>query len=158
MKSLVFRSRDGVAAVALALPPVVIAAHVRAGDGGSMKQLLTGVVTIGFLIACAAPVMAQAQTRDSAKKASAIPADARPPKGMCRIWIDGVPAAQQPAATDCPTAVKNRPANARVIFGDDFTDTTKSKTGDKSKLPPNVKGFTGVKPPEVILPKRPPAQ
>jgi hypothetical protein len=124
-----------------------------------MKQLLTGVATIGLLIACAAPGMAQqAQARDSAKKAIAIPADARPPKGMCRIWIDAVPAAQQPAATDCPTAVKNRPANARVIFGDDFADTTKSKTGDKSKLPPNVKGFTGVKPPEVILPKRPPAQ
>jgi hypothetical protein len=138
---------------------MVIAAHVRAEDGGLMKQL-TGVLTIGFLIACAAPVMAQQpQSRDSAKKAvAAIPADARPPKGMCRIWIDAVPAAQQPAATDCPTAVKNRPANARVIFGDDFADTTKSKTGDKAKLPPNVKGFTGVKPPEVILPKRPPEQ
>jgi hypothetical protein len=139
---------------------MVIAAQVRVGgDGDSMKQL-RGVVTIGFLIACAAPAMAQQpQSRDSAKKGiAAIPADARPPKGMCRIWIDAVPAAQQPAATDCPTAVKNRPANARVIFGDDFADTTKSKTGDKSKLPPNVKGFTGVKPPEVILPKRPPEQ
>jgi len=126
-----------------------------------MKQL-TGVLTIGFLIACAAPTMAQQpQSKDSAKKAlvAAIPADARPPKGMCRIWIDAVPAAQQPAATDCPTAVKNRPANARVIFGDDFADTSKSKTGDKAKLPPNVKGFTGVKPPVVILPtKRPPEQ
>jgi hypothetical protein len=137
---------------------MVITARTRVDDGGSMKQL-TGVMTIGFLIACAAPVMAQQpQSRDSAKKALAIPADARPPKGMCRIWIDGVPAAQQPAATDCPTAVKNRPANARVIFGDDFTDSTKSKTGDKSKLPPNVKGFTGVKPPELIPPKRSPEQ
>src|SRR5437868_35409 len=99
-----------------------------------MKQL-RGVLTIG-LLACAAPVMAQqSQSKDSAKKslAAAIPADARPPKGMCRIWIDGVPASQQPAATDCASAVKNRPANARVIFGDDFADTSKSKTGDKNK-------------------------
>jgi len=126
-----------------------------------MKQL-TAVLTIGFLIASAAPVLAQQpQTKDSAKKAliAAIPADARPPKGMCRIWIDAVPAAQQPAATDCATAVKNRPANARIIFGDDFADTTKAKSGDKPKLPPNAKGFTGVKPPPVLLPtKRSPEQ
>ncbi|HEX8943799.1 MAG TPA: hypothetical protein VF785_11735 [Gemmatimonadaceae bacterium] len=126
-----------------------------------MKRL-TGLLTIGFLVACAAPVMAQqSQSKDSARKSliAAIPADARPPKGMCRIWIDAVPAAQQPAATDCATAVKNRPANARVIFGDDFADTNKSKNGDKSKLPPNVKGFTGVKPPPILLPtKRQPEQ
>ena len=42
----------------------------------------------------------------------------RPPPGMCRVWIDGVPASRQPAPTDCPTAIRNRPANARVIFGE----------------------------------------
>ncbi len=140
---------------------MVIAARVWAGDGGSMKQFM-GIATVVFLVASAAPGIAQQpQSKDSAKKmlAAAIPADARPPKGMCRIWIDAVPAAQQPAATDCASAVKNRPANARVIFGDDFADTNKSKTGDKSKLPPNVKGFTDVKPPVILLPtKRPPAQ
>jgi len=119
-----------------------------------MKQL-SAVLTIGLLLASAAPVMAQrGAPKDTARK---IPADARPPKGMCRIWIDGVPAAQQPAATDCPTAVKNRPKNAQVIFGDDFADSSKTKSGDKPKLPPEVKGFTGVKKPlPQILPKRPP--
>src|SRR5690349_23577464 len=125
-----------------------------------MKQL-TSVLTVGFLIACAAPVMAQqSQSKDSAKKtlATAIPADARPPKGMCRIWLDGVPAAQQPAATDCPTAVKNRPQNGTVIYGDDFAsdDSTKKRT-TKSTPPPNAKGFTGVKPPTpIVFPTRPP--
>ena len=122
-----------------------------------MKQLL-GTIMIGFFVAAAAPAIAQQpQPKDSPKKSGPadIPADARPPKGMCRIWIDGVPATQQPAATDCATAVKNRPSNARVIFGDDYSDSGKGKSGDKAKLPPTAKGFTDVKIPP-LLPKRPP--
>jgi len=119
-----------------------------------MKQFHL-VLTLG-MIAAAAPAMAQQTPKDSAKRSTTVPADARPPKGMCRIWIDAVPANQQPAATDCPTAVKNRPTNGRVIFGDDYADSAKSKDSDKSKLPPDAKGFTGVKPPVQLLPKRPP--
>ena len=118
-----------------------------------MRQLLL-VLSCGLIVATAAPVMAQGGAqKDSGKKGNSIPADARPPKGMCRIWIEGVPAAQQPAATDCPTAIKNRPSNGKVIFGDDFADSAK-KAADKSKLPPNAKGFTGGKPPQFQL-KRP---
>src|SRR5439155_10103640 len=88
-------------------------------------------------------------------KAPDIPVNERPPAGMCRIWLDDVPAAQQPAPTDCPTAVRNRPPKGRVIFGDDYVqkrDTAKvtpktppsnpaikgfapSKSGDKKKSP-----------------------
>jgi hypothetical protein len=57
---------------------------------------------VGFFLVvmagAAAPLAAQRQqqpTKDSAKAVSSIPDSARPPKGMCRIWIDGVPAAQQ---------------------------------------------------------------
>ncbi|HEY5077764.1 MAG TPA: hypothetical protein VIJ48_09685 [Acidimicrobiia bacterium] len=124
-----------------------------------MKQLSL-FIGIGFVVAAAAPVSAQRRTsvRDSVRKAiaAAIPVDARPPKGMCRVWLDAVPAAQQPAATDCAAAVKNRPPNGRVIFGDDFADTSKATTADKPKLPSDVKGFTGVKPPLQLWPKRPP--
>ena len=70
--------------------------------------------------------------------------------------IDPVAPARFSTTTDCPSAVKNRPANGRVIFGDDYPDTSKTKTTDKVKLPPDVKGFTGVKPPTQLLPKRPP--
>jgi hypothetical protein len=114
----------------------------------------------GLITAAAAPAQVgaqQAQSKDSARRATAIPADARPPKGMCRIWLDAVPAAQQPAATDCPTAIRNRPNNGRVIFGDDVPDSAKGKPADKGKLPPNIKGFTDVKPGTIVLPKRPPA-
>jgi hypothetical protein len=49
-----------------------------------------------------------------------VPAAYRPPPGMCRIWLDNVAPAQQPAPTDCNSAVRNRPANARILFGDDY--------------------------------------
>lgn len=49
---------------------------------------------------------------------NAVPSTAIPPKGMCRLWLKDVAAAQQPAATDCATAIKSRPQNAMIIFGD----------------------------------------
>jgi hypothetical protein len=47
-----------------------------------------------------------------------VPRGHLPPAGMCRIWIDGVPPGRQPAPTNCRTAVANRPANARVLWGE----------------------------------------
>jgi hypothetical protein len=118
------------------------------------------VVLAGLCAAAAAPAVVgaqQAQPKDSARRSPAsVPADMRPPKGMCRIWLDGVPANQQPASTDCATAVKNRPTSGHVIFGDDYADSSHVKATESGKLPPNIKGFTGVKPPSVTLPKRPP--
>lgn len=122
-------------------------------------RLSTALLISGLISAIAAPVSAQqGAARDSGQKGKGtpIPADARPPKGMCRIWLDGVPAAQQPAPTDCPTALKNRPANGRVVFGDESADSSRSRATGKSKLPPTAKGFTGVSPIPQILPKKPP--
>lgn len=73
-------------------------------------------------------------------KAPVVPPEYRPPAGMCRIWIDGVQPSRQPAPTDCVTAVKNKPVNGSVIFGDDVpkggTDKPKKekskKDGDSS--------------------------
>jgi len=46
-----------------------------------------------------------------------VPVSFTPPAGLCRIWLSGVPASQQPAPTDCAKAIKNRPSNAAVLFG-----------------------------------------
>ena len=114
-----------------------------------MKQL---TITLAFLIAAAVAPMhsARAQSRGDNRKPPAIPAESRPPAGMCRIWLDDVPAGQQPAPTDCATAVKNKPRNGRVIFGDDYAK--KDDQADKKKSPPPfVKSFTQPPPP----PRRP---
>lgn len=116
----------------------------------------TAVLSFGLLVACAAPVMGQQapQSKDSSKS---IPASAKPPKGMCRIWIEGVAAAQQPAPTDCATALKNQPKNSRVIFGDSPSDSSKSSP-KTNQIPAGAKGFQNVKPPVVIRPSRPRSQ
>jgi hypothetical protein len=52
------------------------------------------------------------------RRSSRIPPGQLPPRGMCRVWIDGVPPGQQPPVTDCATAERTRVANSRVIYGD----------------------------------------
>jgi hypothetical protein len=98
---------------------------------------------IGFAV-LASPQGASAQGsggRDQGKDKE-IPANMRPPAGMCRVWLDDVPAAQQPAPTDCPTAVRNRPEKGRVIFGDDYATTKRRDTTTKTTgKPPAIKGF-----------------
>jgi hypothetical protein len=68
-----------------------------------------------------------------AQKGDDVPKAYRPPAGMCRIWLDKVPPKQQPAPTDCPTAVRNRPPNGRVLFGDDYVEGPDK--GEKKEIP-----------------------
>jgi hypothetical protein len=74
-----------------------------------------------------------AGAQQSRSQADSVPKAYRPPPGMCRIWLDKVPPKQQPAPTDCRTAVHDKPANGRVIFGDDYVE--KSRKPDDVELP-----------------------
>jgi hypothetical protein len=74
-------------------------------------------------------------TQQQSNREQIVPPAFYPPAGMCRIWINQVPAAQQPAPTDCASAVRNRPANGKVLFGDESPKGNKTKT-DKSKSNP----------------------
>jgi hypothetical protein len=78
------------------------------------------------------PVKPQVPAIQQSLREQIVPPGFFPPTGMCRIWINGVPAGQQPAPTDCASAVRNRPANGRVLFGDDPPKAKKGKS-DKSK-------------------------
>lgn len=58
---------------------------------------------------------------DERSGTSKVPKGHLPPRGMCRVWIEGVPPGQQPAVTSCAQAERDRiqyGANARVIYGD----------------------------------------
>lgn len=70
-----------------------------------------------FAALVAAPIGAQ-QDKVKDEKAETIPKAAYPPAGLCRVWLNGVAASQQPAATDCTSAIRNLPGNAKVLFGD----------------------------------------
>lgn len=83
--------------------------------GQSENEMLDAVLkstVVAFALAFL-PASAVAQG-----KSERVPDSHKPPPGMCRVWVNGVPAGQQPAPTDCATALRNPPANARVIFGD----------------------------------------
>src|SRR5215218_679603 len=91
---------------------------------------------IGFaLVSVAASASAQ-QSPTTAK--DDVPAEYKPPKGMCRIWLKDVPPKQQPAPTDCAAAVKNVPQNGRVIFAD--TEEVKKTKGE---VPKDANGYVG---------------
>jgi hypothetical protein len=74
-----------------------------------------------FAVAAAALLVAgtSADAQGKGRGKNDVPPGHRPPAGMCRVWIDDVPPGRQPAPTDCVSAVRNRPPNARVLYGDD---------------------------------------
>ena len=63
------------------------------------------------------PLSGQETGTKESKAASSVPKSAQPPAGLCQVWLENVPVSQQPAPTDCATAIKNRPNNARIVFG-----------------------------------------
>lgn len=81
------------------------------------------------------PVNPQTNTTQKSSRDQVVPRAFYPPAGMCRIWVNEVPAGQQPAPTDCASAVRNRPANGKVLFGDDPPKGKKTKT-EKGKSSP----------------------
>ena len=78
------------------------------------------------------PITSGTEQTAQSRRDPAVPPGYAPPAGMCRIWIKGVPPGQQPAPTDCSSAVRNRPANGRVLFGDEPGKGRKAKSNKKS--------------------------
>ena len=51
-----------------------------------------------------------------------VPPQGYPPPGMCRIWLDGLAANQQPPVTDCATARRGVESQIRVLDGNQAAD------------------------------------
>lgn len=101
-----------------------------------------GLVITGVLVAASESGAQQVRSFTTPERRPeqkvTIPRAYLPPKGMCRIWIDSVPARQQPAPTDCATAIRNKPQNGKVIFSEENRDRDKDsgrKGKDKPKKP-----------------------
>lgn len=111
----------------------------------SLSSLLRFVlpVAIGMIVSAGVaeaqrPVPAKPKTpatQSQGRRDQIVPPRFFPPAGMCRIWINDVPASQQPAPSDCASAVRNRPANGKVLFGDDPPKSKKGKN-DKGRSSP----------------------
>lgn len=84
-----------------------------------MRKLSVVLTAVAAVTLSAAPL--SAQWGDIFGRSS----DRGVPRGMCRVWIDGVAANRQPRATDCRTAERERPyyeqrygRRARVVYGE----------------------------------------
>src|SRR6478672_3920477 len=101
-----------------------------------LRAPLVGLVALVFTAGVAEaqrPVPQKPQNQQSQRRDQIVPPGFFPPAGMCRIWLNDVPASQQPAPTDCASAVRNRPANAKVLFGDEPKGKKKSDNGKSSQ-------------------------
>lgn len=94
---------------------------LRKGRNPSQSRDIESVMrSLVFLAAFAAfPVLAGAQNSraDQERISESVPVHMLPPAGKCRIWMVGVAPEQQPAPTDCQTALRQRPTNGVVVFG-----------------------------------------
>lgn len=84
----------------------------------SVTVVRSPLLPVLALCTLAVPLSAGAQARVPVRDSVAgIPRSMVPPAGKCRIWMEGVPASQQPAPTDCTTALRQKPANGVLVFG-----------------------------------------
>jgi hypothetical protein len=104
-----------------------------------IQSVLLSLVVIG-----SAATSADAQARGRGQGNVAVPAGHRPPAGMCRIWIDGVPPGRQPAPTDCDTAVRNQPPHSQIIWGDNTRRGRNVADNDRRARNPN-RGTGGIR-------------
>lgn len=109
------------------------------GVRSNMTKMALGLLAAACLLPLT--VRAQSLTTSKARETPAqkaarekpVPKQYLPPAGMCRIWVDNVPDARQPAPTDCATAIRNKPPNARVIFPPSRGGDAKSKAPNRPR-------------------------
>lgn len=77
------------------------------------------------------PAIGATQSASEGPDRDRVPVGMFPPAGKCRIWMFGVPAAQQPAVTDCATALRQKPSNGIVLYGPAERDADRERFDPK---------------------------
>ncbi|HMC57380.1 MAG TPA: hypothetical protein VKH19_19520 [Gemmatimonadaceae bacterium] len=116
-------------ALAIFAAPLSAQIDVRRPDHGKGRSTTTTTTSDGAIYRNGSVLGGTSRT------SAHIPPGQLPPRGMCRVWIDGVPPGQQPAVTDCATARRQAlgRANARVIYGDEQSFPGNGKGKNKLK-------------------------
>ena len=78
--------------------------------------MLAAMTALSLAAPCGGSLAAQDRSKDT--RSTLVPESAMPPAGMCRVWLRDIPERQQPAPTDCATAIRTMPRDAMVLFGD----------------------------------------
>ena len=78
---------------------------------------MSSVWRTGVTGLCLAGSAAMVAAQSPSSQAPVIPSAYVPPSGMCRVWLKDVPPVQQPAPTDCRSALRTKPVGASVIYG-----------------------------------------
>lgn len=107
-----------------------------------MNPVRISLLPSAFAALLALPAVAGAQARGGTSR-DTVPVSMLPPAGKCRIWMFGVPAPQQPATTDCATALRQKPANGMVLYGPAQRDAESERFDTKvGEDPRGTKGGT----------------
>jgi hypothetical protein len=89
-------------------------------DSGAMTTTLEFAGRgVGVKLACVLLSVSTAAGAQAPLPRVDVPRGYEPPAGMCRVWLLDLPAVQQPAPTDCRSAVRGKPVNGTVIYGPD---------------------------------------
>lgn len=136
---------NGLATMALrGTAPAPLTPMIRPSTYPSLKSFhrLLIAAAIGLFVSAGVaeaqrpvPAKPKQDDRQQSSREQIVPPAFYPPAGMCRIWINEVPAGRQPAPTDCASAVRNRPTNGKVLFGDDPPKGKKIKSQNKKQSP-----------------------
>lgn len=73
------------------------------------------LLTAAAAVVGCAPASAQGGSQDVGY--AGVAPQGYPPRGMCRIWLDGLAPSQQPPVTDCATARRGAESQIRVLDG-----------------------------------------
>lgn len=76
------------------------------------RSLMASAAVVAAAVVSAVPAAAQGRGRRGV-----VPPGQRPPAGLCRVWVDGLPPGRQPGVTDCAYARTHVPPGGRVLYG-----------------------------------------